>query len=430
LGPLLSAPNPDPFVTGVDSRLHVVIIGGGFGGLNAAKTLGNLPVDVTLIDKRNFHLFQPLLYQVATGGLSAGDVAAPLRSVLSRKKNVTVLLEEVTAIDPAARIVHLIHSELPYDILILATGAENHYFGNDQWAEFAPALKTIEDAIEIRRRILLAFENAEREPDPALRRQWLRFVIVGAGPTGVELSGAIGEIARDTLRGDFRRIHPEEAEILLLDGGTRVLPAMNPDLSVKAERSLIGLGVRTRTSVQVTAIDAEGVTIRTAEGSERILCRTVLWAAGVRASSLGRQVGEVDSSGRVKVLPDLTVPNHPEIFVIGDAALCVQNGERLPGTCPVAMQQGWYIGKVIAARLQGQPAPTFHYTDKGTMATIGRKAAVVDLGFVRFGGTLAWLAWLFLHLLYLVTFRSRVLVALQWAFQYITFNRGARLITR
>jgi len=408
----------------------VVIIGGGFGGLNAAKTLGNLPVDVTLIDKRNFHLFQPLLYQVATGGLSAGDVAAPLRSVLSRKKNVTVLLEEVTAIDPAARIVHLIHSELPYDILILATGAENHYFGNDQWAEFAPALKTIEDAIEIRRRILLAFENAEREPDPALRRQWLRFVIVGAGPTGVELSGAIGEIARDTLRGDFRRIHPEEAEILLLDGGTRVLPAMNPDLSVKAERSLIGLGVRTRTSVQVTAIDAEGVTIRTAEGSERILCRTVLWAAGVRASSLGRQVGEVDSSGRVKVLPDLTVPNHPEIFVIGDAALCVQNGERLPGTCPVAMQQGWYIGKVIAARLQGQPAPTFHYTDKGTMATIGRKAAVVDLGFVRFGGTLAWLAWLFLHLLYLVTFRSRVLVALQWAFQYITFNRGARLITR
>ena len=417
-------------MTGVDSRLHVVIIGGGFGGLNAAKTLGNLPVDVTLIDKRNFHLFQPLLYQVATGGLSAGDVAAPLRSVLSRKKNVTVLLEEVTAIDPAARIVHLIHSELPYDILILATGAENHYFGNDQWAEYAPALKTIEDAIEIRRRILLAFENAEREPDPALRRQWLRFVIVGAGPTGVELSGAIGEIARDTLRGDFRRIHPEEAEILLLDGGTRVLPAMNPDLSVKAERSLIGLGVRTRTSVQVTAIDAEGVTIRTAEGSERILCRTVLWAAGVRASSLGRQVGEVDSSGRVKVLPDLTVPNHPEIFVIGDAALCVQNGERLPGTCPVAMQQGWYIGKVIAARLQGQPAPTFHYTDKGTMATIGRKAAVVDLGFVRFGGTLAWLAWLFLHLLYLVTFRSRVLVALQWAFQYITFNRGARLITR
>jgi len=408
----------------------VVIVGGGFGGLNAAKTLGNLPVDVTLIDKRNFHLFQPLLYQVATGGLSAGDVAAPLRSVLSRKKNVTVLLEEVTGIDPAARLVHVAGKPLPYDILILATGAENHYFGNDQWAEFAPALKTIEDAIEIRRRILLAFENAEREPDPALRRQWLRFVIVGAGPTGVELSGAIGEIARDTLRGDFRRIHPQEAEILLLDGGTRVLPAMKPDLSVKAERSLIGLGVRTRTGVQVTAIDAEGVTIRTAEGTERILCRTVLWAAGVRASSMGRQVGEVDSSGRVKVLPDLTVPNHPEIFVIGDAALCVQNGERLPGTCPVAMQQGWYIGKVIAARLQGRPAPTFHYTDKGTMATIGRKAAVCDLGFVRFGGTLAWLAWLFLHLLYLVTFRSRVLVALQWAFQYTTFNRGARLITR
>ena len=415
--------------------MQVVIIGGGFGGLNAAQALGGLPVEVTLIDKRNFHLFQPLLYQVATGGLSPGDVAAPLRSILRRNKNVTVLLEEVTAIDPASRVVHFAAGQLVYDVLILAAGAENHYFGNDQWAQFAPALKTIEDATEIRRRILLAFENAEREPDPALRRQWLRFAIVGAGATGVELSGAIGEIARDTLRGDFRRIHPEQAEILLLDAGARVLPAMKPDLSDKAERSLVRLGVRTRTNVHVTAIDADGISVRSAAGPERILCRTVLWAAGVRASSLGRQIAErigceIDSAGRVKVSADLTIPNHPEIFVIGDTALCIQGGQRLPGVSPVAMQQGWYVAKAIAARLKGRTPPPFHYTDRGTMATIGRKAAVVDLGVVRFGGTLAWLAWLFLHLLYLVTFRSRVMVAIQWAFQYATFNRGARLITR
>lgn len=416
--------------------MRVVIIGGGFGGLKAAQALGKLPVEVTMIDKRNFHLFQPLLYQVATGGLSPGDIAAPLRSALSRYRNVTVLLDEVAAIDPAARSVQLKNSPaIVYDALIVATGAENSYFGHDEWATFAPALKTIEDATEIRRRILVAFEHAEREPDPAVRREWLRFVVVGGGPTGVELAGAIGEIARDTLRGDFRRIRPEEAEILLVDAGQRLLAAMKPDLSEKAERSLIKLGVRTRTGLRVTGIDATGITVATITGTERIATRTVLWAAGVRATSLNRQLAallgiQTDNAGRIAVTPQLTIPGHEEIFVIGDAARCVENGEALPGTSPVAIQQGTYVARAIAARIKkDSPPPPFHFVDRGTMATIGRKSAVADLGFVRFGGVLAWLAWLFLHLLYLVSFRSRLMVAIQWAFQYFTFNRGARLIT-
>ncbi|MEO8098101.1 MAG: NAD(P)/FAD-dependent oxidoreductase [Acidobacteriota bacterium] len=413
---------------------RVVIIGGGFGGLNAAQSLSKLPVEVTLVDKRNFHLFQPLLYQVATGGLSPGDVAAPLRSILSKKKNVTVLLEEVTEIDAQARAVKTLSGDLPYDILILAAGAENHYFGHDEWAAFAPALKTIEDATEIRRRILSAFENAECESDPAVRREWLRFVVVGGGPTGVELAGAIAEIGRDTLRHDFRRIHPEESEILLLDSGSRLLSNMPPDLSEKAERSLIQIGVRPLTGCHVTAIDEQGVEFNAPEGPRRLEARTVLWAAGVRASSLTRKLAEqlnaqIDRGGRLSVGPDLSIPGHPEIFVLGDAAVCMESGKPLPGTCPVAMQQGWYMPKAIAARLRNQAVPPFHYTDKGTMATIGRKSAVCDLGFVRFGGFPAWLAWLFLHLMYLVTFRSRVIVAMQWAFQYFTFNRSARLIT-
>lgn len=416
--------------------MQVVIIGGGFGGLKAAQALGKLPVEVTMIDKRNFHLFQPLLYQVATGGLSPGDIAAPLRSVLRRYRNVTVLLDEVTAIDPATRSVQLKNSPaIVYDALIVATGAENSYFGHDEWAAFAPALKTIEDATEIRRRILVTFEHAEREPDPAVRREWLRFVVVGGGPTGVELAGAIGEIARDTLRGDFRRIRPEEAEILLVDAGQRLLAAMKPDLSEKAERSLIKLGVRTRTGLRVTDIDATGITVATPTGTERIVTRTVLWAAGVRATSLNRQLAaslgiQTDNAGRIAVTPELVIPGHEEIFVIGDAARCVENGEVLPGTSPVAIQQGTYVARAIAARIKKEsPPPPFHFVDRGTMATIGRKSAVADLGFVRFGGVLAWLAWLFLHLLYLVSFRSRLVVAIQWAFQYFTFNRGARLIT-
>jgi NADH:ubiquinone reductase (H+-translocating) len=414
---------------------RVVIVGGGFGGLNVAQSFGNAPVDVTLIDKRNFHLFQPLLYQVATGGLSPGDIAAPLRSILHRRKNVTVLLEEVLSIHPEKRVVQTPNAEIPYDILVLAAGSESHYFGHEEWAAFAPTLKTIEDATEIRRRILVAFENAECASDPSLRREWLRFVVVGAGPTGVELSGAIAEIARDTLRGDFRRIRPEESEILLVDGGARVLAAMKPDLSETAERSLIALGVRPRTGIRVTSIDATGLNVTTPNGSERIPARTVLWAAGVRAASLtsnfAKQLGiDPGPSGRIPVTQDLSIAGHPEIFVIGDAALFMQDGAPLPGLSPVAMQQGWYVAKKIVAQLRGEAIPPFHYTDKGTMATIGRKAAVVDLGFVHFGGVLAWLTWLFLHLLYLVTYRSRASVALQWAFQYFTFNRGARLITQ
>ncbi len=418
------------------SRFHVVIVGGGFGGLNAARALDSLPVDVTLIDRRNFHLFQPLLYQVATGGLSPGDIAAPLRSVLSKEKNVTVLLDEVTEIDPAARLVKVKNCPpLHYDALIAAAGAESSYFGHNDWSKFAPSLKTIEDATEIRGRILKAFENAERESDPEARREWMRFVIVGGGPTGVELSGAIAEIARDTLRDDFRRIHPEEAEIILLDAGPRILAAMKPDLSAKAERSLIHLGVRPRNGVRVNGVDERGVTLNGPSGEERIDARTVLWTAGVHATPLNRQVAAAlgiptDREGRIAVGPDLSVPGHPEIFVVGDAAAFVQDGHVLPGVSPVAIQQGQYMKKAISARISGETSPPFHYWDKGTMATIGRKSAVADLGFVRFNGVLAWLAWLFLHLLYLVTFRSRVSVALQWAFQYFTFNRGARIITK
>lgn len=425
----------NPMTRGQDKdRLRVVIIGGGFAGLNAAKSISKLPVDVTLIDKRNFHLFQPLLYQVATGGLSPGDIAAPLRSVLRHRNNVMVLLDEVVDIDPAARTVQLKQARIPYDVLILAAGAQSHYFGNDRWAAHAPSLKTIEDATQIRHRILIAFENAENEPDPGLRRQWLRFVVVGAGPTGVELAGAIGEIARDTLRNDFRRIHPEEAEILLLEGASRVLPTFKPDLSDQGERSLIKLGVRTRCGVLVRNIDENGVSIATANGEETVPARTVLWAAGVRASPLGRQLAEklgaeVDRAGRVKVAQDLSVPGRPDIFVVGDLAWFEQGGKPLPGVSPVAMQQGWHTARVIAAQLAGKPRPEFRYWDKGIMATIGRKAAVADLGWVRFGGVVAWLAWLFLHLLYLVTYRRRVIVAIQWAFQYFTSNRGARLIT-
>ena len=419
------------------SQSHrLVIVGGGFAGLNAAKSLAPLKgVDITLVDRRNFHLFQPLLYQVASGGLSPGDITAPLRSVLSRFANVRVLMAEVTGFDVPGRRVMLDRDDgLVYDTLIVAAGAENHYFGHPDWAAHAPGLKSIEDATEMRRRILGAFERAEREPDPERRREWLRFVVVGAGPTGVELAGAIAEIARDTLRHDFRRIRPEESEILLLEGGPRVLPPFKPDLSAAAERALIGIGVRSRTGVRVTRINADGVAIESAAGTEEIRVRTVLWAAGVRASGLGgllaRSTGmETDRGGRLRVGPDLSLPGHPEVLVLGDMALCEQDGQPLPGVSPVAMQHGWHSAKVIAARLANRPTPAFRYVDKGSMATIGRAAAVVDLGFIRFAGLPAWLTWLFVHLLYLVGYRNRILVAIQWALQYSTFNRGARLIT-
>ncbi len=416
---------------------RIVIVGGGFAGLNAAISLARLPVTITLLDRRNFHLFQPLLYQVASGGLSPGDITAPLRSVLSRFANVRVLMAEVTGFDVPLRRVLLgdPDSAVEYDTLIVAAGAENYYFGQHTWAAFAPGLKSIEDATEMRRRILGAFEKAEREPDPQRRRDWLRFVVVGAGPTGVELAGAIAEIARDTLRHDFRTIRPEESEILLLEGGPRVLPPFHPDLSAKAERALIKIGVRSRAGVRVTAIDADGVTMQLPGGrSETIRARTVLWAAGVRASGLGQLLAtatgaEIDRSGRIRIGPDLSLAGHPEIMVLGDMALCEQDGKPLPGVSPVAMQHGWHSAKVVAARLANRTPRPFRYHDKGTMATIGRAAAVVDLGFVRFAGLLAWLTWLFVHLLYLVGYRNRLLVAIQWALQYSTFNRGARLIT-
>ena len=420
------------------SEIHrIVVVGGGFAGLNAVRSLARLPVDVTLVDRRNFHLFQPLLYQVASGGLSPGDITAPLRSVLSRFSNVRVLMAEVTGFDVPNRRIWLAgpDSALDYDTLIVAAGAENYYFGNDAWAGFAPGLKTIEDATEIRRRILGAFEAAEREPDPGQRRDWLRFIVIGAGPTGVELAGAIAEIARDTLRHDFRAIRPEESQILLLEGGARVLPPFQPVLSAKAERALIEIGVRPRTGVRVTAIDAEGVTVESVGGGvEKIRARTVLWAAGVKASRLGQLLAaatgaETDRSGRIRIGPDLSLHGHPEILVLGDMALFEQDSKPLPGVSPVAMQQGWHSAKVLAARLAKRTSPPFRYHDKGSMATIGRASAVVDLGFIRFGGFLAWLTWLFVHLLYLVGYRNRLLVAIQWALQYSTFNRGARLIT-
>ncbi|HSB14847.1 MAG TPA: NAD(P)/FAD-dependent oxidoreductase [Bryobacteraceae bacterium] len=418
-----------------EQRHRVVIVGGGFGGLQAAKALRNAPVEVTLIDRRNFHLFQPLLYQVATSGLSPGDIAAPLRRILRRQRNTRVIMDEVTGVDVGRRMVILKNREVPYDTLVVAAGASHSYFGNQQWEEVAPGLKTLEQATEIRRRVLLAFEAAEIATDQAARRALLTFVIVGAGPTGVELAGTLGEVANDTLRGDFRTIDPAEAQIIVVDRSPRVLPGFPEDLSAAAERSLIKLGVRARTGVGVTHIDREGVTLETPNGSERIAARTVIWAAGVEASPLGRAIAEqtgatADRAGRVSVAPDCSVPGHPEIFIIGDLANYThQNGKSLPGLCPVAMQQGRYVGHLIRARLGGSACGPFHYIDKGNLATIGRKQAVGILAGLHFSGVVAWLLWLFVHLMYLIGFQNRLLVATQWAFHYFTYNRGARLIT-
>jgi NADH dehydrogenase len=414
---------------------RVVLVGAGFGGLYAAQALKRAPVDLTVIDRRNFHLFQPLLYQVATGGLSPGEIASPVRHVLSRQRNARVWMAEVRDIDVERRRVCLDDGEAPYDTLILATGSHHHYFGHHDWAPLAPGLKTIEDATEIRRRILLAFECAEREPDAAERRAWLTFAIVGAGPTGVELAGALGEIANDTLRHDFRSINPAEATILLVEGADRVLPSFPPDLSAAAERALSDLGVRARTRSTVTGLDRAGVTVRTGDSVERIPAKTVLWAAGVEASELGKIVSQrtgapLDRAGRVIVEPDLTVPGHPEIFVIGDLAhFSHQTGQPLPGVAPVAMAQGRYVARAIRARLRGETAPPFHYFDKGTLATIGRNKAVAAFGRLHISGPIAWFAWLFVHLMYLVEFDNRLLVLIEWIYDYITRNRGARLIT-
>ena len=414
---------------------RVVLVGAGFGGLYAAQALKRARVDLTVIDRRNFHLFQPLLYQVATGGLSPGEIASPVRHVLSRQRNARVWLAEVRDIDVERRRVCLGDGEAAYDTLVLATGSHHHYFGHDDWAPLAPGLKTIEDATEIRRRILSAFECAEREPDAAERRAWLTFVIVGGGPTGVELAGALGEIANDTLRHDFRGIDPAEAAILLVEGADRVLPSFPPDLSAKAERALIALGVRARPHATVTDLDTAGVTVRAGGSVERIPAKTVLWAAGVQASALGKIVSErtgapLDRAGRLVVGPDLTVPGHPEIFVIGDLAnFSHQTGKPLPGVAPVAMAQGRYVARTIQARLRGETAPPFRYFDKGTLATIGRNKAVAAFGRLHISGPFAWFVWLFVHLMYLVEFDNRLMVLIEWIYDYITRNRGARLIT-
>jgi NADH dehydrogenase len=416
---------------------RVVILGGGFGGLNAAQKLKRAPVEVTVIDRRNFHLFQPLLYQVATGSLSPGEIAAPLRGVLSKQKNARVLLGEAADIDPQARRVILRDgAAFEYDSLIAATGSQTSYYGNDGWRQWAPSLKSVEEATAIRHKILYAFERAERAGSDEEARNWLTFVIVGAGATGMELAGALAEIANETLKNDFRRINPREAKILLLEGGPRVLTSFPEDLSAKAERLVGKLGVQVLKSVMVTDIDQDGVTYKTPQGSEKLAAKTVLWAGGVVTNEFGRKLGErtkaeTDRTGRIKVNPDLTVPSHPDIFIIGDLALSQgQDGKPLPGVAQVAIQGGAYAAKAIRARLRGkEDLPPFRYFNKGDMAVIGRAAAIANIFGFHLSGLLAWLTWLFVHLMYIVEFQNRVLVFVQWGFEYLTFSRGARLIT-
>ncbi len=418
------------------SNTHrVVIIGGGFAGLETARNLRRAPVDIKLLDRRNFHLFQPLLYQVATGALSPADISAPLRSILKRHRNTQVLLAEVCEFDLPRRRVLLSDGHVEYDTLVVATGSTHHYFGNDQWAPLAPGLKTIEDATEIRRRLLLAFEAAERESDPQRRRQWLTFVIVGGGPTGVELAGALAEIARDTLRREFRSIDPSHAHIILIEGADRILPIYPGNLPEKAQHQLESLGVVVRSSTRVTEITPDCVTLQVGEEVETIPTRTVLWGAGVRASSLGPRLAkaagvEADRGGRISVGPDLTVSGHPEIFVIGDLAHCDPEGKGpLPGVAPVAIQQGRYVAKLIRRRLAGGSLEPFTYHDFGSMATIGRNRAVAVLGSMKFSGLSAWIIWLLVHLGALIQFRNRIAVMSEWAYNYITYNRQARMIT-
>ena len=415
----------------------VVIIGGGFGGLSAAQHLNSDLVDVTLIDRRNYYLFQPLLYQVATGSLSAGQVAAPLRGVLSRQKSTRVWLGTVVDIDPDSKRVFLADGTIvPYDSLIVAAGSQTSYFGRNEWQEWAPGMKSVEEATAIRHKILYAFEVAERLSDPVQRRAWLTFVIVGAGPTGVELSGAIAEIARQTLKNDFRSIRPEEAQIILLDGAPRVLMPFPEDLAEKASRRLAKLGVEVRCGAMVKNVDKDGLTIDSGGRTDSIAVKTVVWAGGITASPLGKIVAshtkaETDRGGRVKVKPDLTIPGYPDIYVVGDLASSMdEKGKPLPGVAQVAMQGGAYAAKAILRKVKGQrELPPFRYFDKGSLAVIGRWAAVADVFGVHISGFLAWMVWAFIHITYLVSFQSRILVFIQWAIQDLTFSRGARLIT-
>ncbi len=460
------------------STPRVLIVGAGFGGLNAAQALANLPVQITVIDRQNFHTFQPLLYQVATAGLSPGEIAAPIRSILRSHKNIAVLMAEVTGFDLAHRVVKIPDAEIPYDYLIVAAGATHSYFGHDEWEPYAPGLKTIEDALEIRRRVLLAFELAERQALSGETATPLNFVVVGGGPTGVELAGTLAEISRHALAHEFRSIDPARTHILLLEGGPRVLPAYAEDLSRSAEEQLHHLGVEVRTSSVVTQIEPGTVDV----GATRLPATVILWAAGVAASPLGKSLGmPVDRAGRVLVEPDLSLPGHPEVFVIGDlAALKDKQGKLLPGVAPVAIQEGRFVAKLIREELKAsgiKPAgiksvgtksagappfsrtlpgrgreagdfelhsdlqsdvppnvhpdsrPAFHYWDKGSLATIGRAAAVAQFGRIHISGFIAWLSWLFVHILFLIGFRNRLLVFIQWAWSYVTYERGARLIT-
>jgi NADH dehydrogenase len=416
---------------------RVIILGGGFGGLNAAQKLKRAPVAITLIDRRNFHLFQPLMYQVATGSLSPGEIAAPLRGVLSRQKNTQVLLGEAADIDPdAKRVILRDGAAFQYDSIIVATGSQTSYYGKDEWRDWAPSLKSIEEATAIRHKIHYAFECAERSATEEEARAWLTFVIVGAGATGMELAGALAEIANETLKNDFRRINPREARIILMEGGSRVLAAFPEDLSLKAERLVSRLGVEVKKGVMVTCIDAAGVTYRSGDESKSLPAKTVLWAGGVTTNEFGRKLGErtkaeTDRSGRIKVNSDLTVPGYSDIFIVGDLALSLgADGKPLPGVAQVAIQGGAYAAKTIRARLKGKnDTKSFHYFNKGDMAVIGRAAAVANIFGFHLAGLFAWLTWLFVHLIYIVEFQSRVLVFVQWGFEYLTFSRGARLIT-
>jgi NADH dehydrogenase len=406
---------------------RVVIVGAGFGGLLAARTLARSPVRITLIDRQNFHTFQPLLYQVATAGLSPGEIAAPIRWILRNRRNIEVLMSEVQDFDLMRRVVKLSDAEIPYDYLIVASGASHAYFGHDEWEPLAPGLKTIEDALEIRRRVLLAFELAEREANDEKEQVQLNFVVVGGGPTGVELAGTLAEIAHRALTNEFRSIDPRKTKIVLLEGGPRILPAYPEDLSRSAEEQLKRLGVEVHTSAMVTNVTPAAVHM----GATQLSAAVIIWAAGVAASPLGKKLGApVDRAGRVAVNPDLSLPGHPEVFVIGDlATLKDEHGKMLPGVAPVAMQEGKATAHNIAAELRGEPRKNFHYFNKGNLATIGRAAAVAEFGKIHISGFVAWLSWLFVHIFFLIGFRNRILVMVQWAWSYFTYERGARLIT-
>ena len=413
---------------------HVVIVGGGFGGLQAAKRLSNTPVRLTLLDRRNFHLFQPLLYQVATGTLSPANIASPLRRILRKAKNTRVLLGEVTDIDPVARTIEFDGGTLTYDHLVLAAGAGNHYFGHDEWAKFAPGLKSVEDATDMRARILNAFEQAEKTLDPAEREAWLTFVIVGGGPTGVELAGALAEISRRTLKDDFRSIQSKDAQILIVEAGKTVLEVFPADLAAAAKRQVLELGVTLLDETKVTDIQADHVMVETMGESRRIATHAVLWAAGIKPSPLAgilaQNVGVAPMRGRIAVDEFLNIPNHPEIFVIGDVAYATDGeGKQYPGVAPVAMQQGDFVATTILHRNKGRSPKKFKYVDRGTMAVIGRSRAVADVFGRHMSGTIAWFLWLFIHIMFLIQFQNRIMVLMQWFWSYLTYNKSARIIT-